>query len=155
MELKSIGKIKVQEDEMFIKVNEEFKDGLKGLEGFSHLDVLWWFDKFDDAQFRSNIIEKKPYKKGPEEIGVFATRSPIRPNPIALSVVSILYIDYEEGKIYIPYIDAFDNSEVLDLKPYTPSVDRVRNCKVPQWCINWPSFMEDSGDFDWKNEFNF
>ena len=88
-------------------------------------------------------------------MGIFATRSPQRPNPIALSVAEILYIDHEAGVIYIAYADARQGSPVLDLKPYTPSLDRVEHPQVPDWCGHWPRSLEESGDFDWENEFNF
>ena len=97
----------------------------------------------------------KPYKKAPEKLGIFAIRSPIRPNPIALSITEITHIDYDNGRIYITYIDAINNSSILDIKPYTPSIDRVEKPTVPNWCNHWPKSYEKSGDFDWGNEFLF
>lgn len=123
MELKEIGKIKVEGENMFLQINKEYIKGLQGLEGFSHIDVLWWFDKCDNSNSRSILETNKPYKKAPEKLGIFSTRSPERPNPIALSVTQVTHIDYEKGKIYITYIDAMNNSSILDLKPYTPSMD--------------------------------
>jgi len=67
----------------------------------------------------------------------------------------VLGIDYEKGRIQIPYIDANDGSPVLDIKPYTPSLDRVEDPGVPAWCRHWPRSLEQSGSFDWENEFNF
>lgn len=64
-------------------------------------------------------------------MGVFATRSPQRPNPIAITTVDIANIDYEEGAIQLYYIDAFDNTDVIDIKPYTPSIDRINNPTTP------------------------
>lgn len=88
-------------------------------------------------------------------MGIFATRSPIRPNPIALTAVEILHNDYEKGVIQIAYIDANDGSPVLDIKPYTPSLDRIEDPKVPAWCAHWPKSLEKSGSFAWEKEFNF
>ena len=88
-------------------------------------------------------------------MGIFATRSPARPNPIALTAVEVIQIDYENGIIRIAYTDANDGTPVLDLKPYTPSIDRVESPDVPDWCAHWPKNVEESGDFDWENEFNF
>jgi len=82
-------------------------------------------------------------------------RSPVRPNPIELSIVDIISIDYEIGLIETSYIDAFDGSDILDIKPYTPSVDRIENPKVPKWCSHWPKCIESSEKFDWNSEFNF
>ncbi|SHK27810.1 tRNA-Thr(GGU) m(6)t(6)A37 methyltransferase TsaA [Clostridium cavendishii DSM 21758] len=155
MELKEIGKIKTEEENMFIQINKEYIKGLQGLEGFSHIDVLWWFDKCDNSNSRSVLEVKKPYKNSPEKLGVFSTRSPERPNPIALSVTQVTHIDYEKGIIYITYIDAMNDSSILDLKPYTPSLDKVEKPYVPQWCSHWPLCYEKSGDFDWQNEFLF
>ncbi len=88
-------------------------------------------------------------------MGTFATRSPRRPNPIALSCACVTYIDVEHGIVGLSYIDAHDQSPVLDIKPYTPSIDRVEVPQVPQWCSHWPSNVETSGDFNWEAEFNF
>ena len=153
--LNPIGKIKVADGGMFIELNKEYVPALKELQGFSHLDVLWWFDKCDNDEARSILEEDSPYKKGPAVVGIFATRSPFRPNPIALSVVQVIYIDYENGRIQIAYIDANDGTPILDLKPYTPSLDRVENPEVPEWCRHWPVSLEKSGEFNWEDEFNF
>ncbi|MNE61354.1 putative tRNA (adenine(37)-N6)-methyltransferase [compost metagenome] len=96
-----------------------------------------------------------PYKSSPPKMGIFATRSPIRPNPVAMSVVQIIDIDAEQGIIQIPYIDANNGTPVIDLKPYTPSLDRVESPSVPNWCKHWPKSIEESGRFNWESEFNF
>lgn len=88
-------------------------------------------------------------------MGIFATRSPMRPNPIALTAVEIINIDYQKGIIQIAYIDANDNTPILDIKPYTPSLDRIENPGVPKWCCHWPKSLEQSAYFDWEKEFNF
>ena len=155
MELKEIGKIKVEGEEMFLQINKEYVKALRGLDGFSNIDVIWWFDKCDNDEERKVLEVKKPYKKAPEVLGVFATRSPERPNPIALSITEITHIDYDNGRIYITYIDAMNGSSILDIKPYTPSVDRVEKPNVPKWCSHWPMSYEESGDFDWEDEFLF
>ena len=74
---------------------------------------------------------------------------------IAVSNVNIAYVDVETGTIGLYYIDAFDGSQVLDLKPYTPSIDRIENPMTPDWCSHWPKSYEESGRFDWEAEFNF
>ena len=155
MEIISIGKIVNKKDNVFIELNPEYSKGLKGLEGFSHIQVLWWADKCDNETGRNTLILKKPYKKGPEEIGVFATRSPGRPNPIAVSNVDISYVDIEKGIIGLYYIDAFDGTQVIDLKPYSPCIDRIEKTKCPDWCSHWPKSYEESANFNWKDEFNF
>jgi tRNA-Thr(GGU) m(6)t(6)A37 methyltransferase TsaA len=144
--------VRTGENGFHLEINGKYLRGLKGLDGFSHLDVFWWCHKLDDGAFRKTMECDTPYKKGPSKIGVFATRSPLRPNPIALSVVPILKIDYTTGLIHIPYIDAEDGTPIIDLKPYHPSIERVRNVAVPEWCRHWPTWYEDSASFDRESE---
>ena len=151
----SIGKINNNDEMVCIKLDAKYSEGLKGLSEYSHVQVLWWADGCDNESDRSILIEDKPYKKGPDKLGVFALHSPERPNPIAVSNVNISYVDEENGILGLYYIDAFDGTNVLDLKPYVPSVDRVKNAKVPNWCSHWPKSYEESGDFDWESEFSF
>ena len=155
IDITPIGKIAIRDDEIVIELNKEFAPALTGLEGFGYIQVLWWFDGCDNKTSRSKLTEKSPYKKGPKILGTFATRSPERPNPIALSCAYVTYIDHENGIIGLAYIDANDGTPVLDIKPYTPSLDRVENPPIPQWCSHWPKCNEASGDFDWSAEFNF
>jgi tRNA-Thr(GGU) m(6)t(6)A37 methyltransferase TsaA len=150
-----IGKINVNEDGMYIELESEYIPALQALDGFSHLNIIWWFGDFDNDEMRSILEAEQPYKKAPAVMGIFATRSPIRPNPIALSTVQVISIDYENGVIHIEYIDANDGSPVLDIKPYTPSLDRVASPDVPEWCRHWPRSLEESENFNWENEFNF
>jgi tRNA-Thr(GGU) m(6)t(6)A37 methyltransferase TsaA len=151
----SIGKISVNKEGMFIKLEQKYVPALQALNGFSHLNVIWWFSDFDTEEARNILETPKPYKKAPEVMGIFATRSPVRPNPIALTAVEIINIDYENGTIQIADIDANDNSPVLDIKPYTPGADRVESPDVPEWCCHWPMSLEESENFDWDKEYNF
>ena len=151
----AIGKISINNEGMFIELDSRYIPAIQALDGFSHLNVIWWFSDFDDKKMRSNLEIPKPYKKSPDVMGVFATRSPVRPNPIALTAVQVIHIDYEKGIIQIAYIDANDGTPVLDIKPYTPSLDRIEIPSVPKWCNHWPKSIEESGSFDWASEFNF
>lgn len=155
MILNPIGKIVVKGSETVIKLDEKYKQALKGLDGFGYIQVVWWFSGCDNKESREKLTVTKPYKNGPEVVGTFATRSPQRPNPIALSSAYVTHIDSEKGSIGIAYIDANNGSPVLDIKPYTPSLDRIENPVVPNWCAHWPKSNEESGSFDWKAEFNF
>lgn len=150
-----IGIIRNNEKGAFIELNSGYHKALQALDGFSHLNIIWWFSGFDTKEARSTLETPKPYKKGPEVMGIFATRSPIRPNPIALTAAQIVHIDYDRGVIELAYIDADNNTPVLDLKPYTPSLDRIQSPGVPDWCDHWPKSIEESGSFDWEKEFNF
>lgn len=151
--LAAIGQVQVAEDGFCLVLDEAYRPALTGLEGFSCLNVLWWANLLDTEEHRAVLTCAKPYKHGPATLGIFATRSPLRPNPIGLSVVSVLHIDDNEGKIYIPYIDAEAGTPILDLKPYHPAADRVKAVAVPAWCRHWPQWLEDSARFDWGAEF--
>lgn len=150
-----IGTFHVTENGTYLKIKPAYKSALQALDGFSHLNIIWWFSELDDKEARSILEAPKPYKNAPEVMGIFATRSPIRPNPLALSTVQVLHIDYEEGLIQITYTDAHNGSPLLDIKPYTPSMDRIESPAVPDWCSHWPDSFETSGGFDWEQEFMF
>lgn len=150
----TIGIIACDGENIRLVLDKRYASALTGLGEFSHIQILWWFSECDNAKDRSILTQKKPYKNSPEVLGTFATRAPMRPNPIALDCVQITYIDYENAVIGLSYIEAFDGSPVLDIKPYTPSLDRVENPVVPKWCSHWPKCCETSGDFDWENEMN-
>lgn len=154
-QVNSIGTIRCGAQGTFLCLDKPFIPALLGLEGFSHLQVLWWFSDFDSDPYRTVLQTPQPYKNGPEQMGIFATRSPVRPNPIGLTTVEILHVDAARGLIEIAYIDAHDSSSILDLKPYTPSFDRLDTPRVPAWCAHWPMSLEASETFDWEAEFNF
>lgn len=154
-ELTQIGIFDSLEDGFAIRIFPEYQKALMGICDFSYLQIIWWFDKCDTKECRAKLIEQKPYKKGPEILGSFATRTPERPNPIALSTVYVLSVDTEKGIIKIPYTDAMLGTPILDIKPYIPSVDRVEKPTMPDWCRHWPDSVETSGDFPWQDEFNF
>lgn len=154
-QVESIGKVSIKEEGVFIELEPKYIPALKALNGFTHLSVVWWFSDFDNKEMRSTLETSQPYKNAPEVMGIFATRSPIRPNPLALTAVQVINIDYVHGILHIAYIDANDGSPVLDIKPYTPSLDRVEAPGVPEWCAHWPESLEQSARFDWESEFNY
>lgn len=137
-----------------ILLDPKYREALIGLEGFSHVQILWWFDGCDNARDRSATTVRNSYAHGPELLGTFATRSPARPNPIAVTVAEVLGIDIDTASIELGFIDALPGTPVLDIKPYTPSLDRVAHPIVPDWCRHWPESYEDSGSFDWEKELN-
>ncbi len=155
LKVKKIGIIRADEAGMRLELNQAYAPALTGIEGFSHLNILWWFSQCDNVPSRNQLVEHSPYKSAPAYMGTFATRSPERPNPIALSCVQVTYIDHQNAVIGLAYIDANDSTPVLDIKPYTPSLDRVENPAVPEWCADWPKCYEDSEKFNWDSVFNF
>jgi len=155
IEIHPIGRVKSGKGVFQIHIGEEYRAGLLGLEGFSHIAVIWWAHLFDKEEYRKILQTDKPYVKGPDRVGIYATRSPIRPNPIGISHAPVLSIDLDGGIITVPYIDTEEDTPVLDIKPYHPSEDRIREAKVPAWCSHWPKYYEESGNFDWNGEFNY
>lgn len=153
--IRPIGTVQAGKDGFAIELLPEYVPALEGLEGFSHAQIVWWFDGCDGEESRAKLAEKKPYTHGPDILGTFATRSPERPNPIAVSTVYVTYVDGDDGTLGLAWIDAEDGTPVLDIKPYTPSADRVERPGVPAWCAGWPKSVEASEDFDWEAEFNF
>jgi tRNA-Thr(GGU) m(6)t(6)A37 methyltransferase TsaA len=106
-------------------VDEPYRDGLLGLEGYSHAHILTWLDRAP-----RNLIIQKP-RHASEAKGVFALRSPIRPNPLGLHTVRLLAIDAANGRIELEAIDALDGTPVIDIKPYFPSVDAIADATTP------------------------
>jgi tRNA-Thr(GGU) m(6)t(6)A37 methyltransferase TsaA len=154
-QVNSIGKVNINREGIFIALDLQYIPALQVLDGFSHLNVLWWFSDFDDEEMRGILEMPQPYKNAPTIMGIFATRAPIRPNPLALSTVLVIDIDYENGLIEITDIDANDGTPLLDIKPYTPSLDRVEKPSVPEWCSHWPVSLEEAENFNWEKEVNF
>lgn len=153
MRITAIGSIEIEGDATSVVLDKAYIPALDGLDGFSHVAILWWFDGFDTPEDRRTVVTPVPYPTRPGDAGVFATRSPRRPNPLALTVAEILAIDHGAGTIRVGYVDANPGSPVVDLKPYSPCLDRVADPAVPEWCAHWPRSLEESADFDWEGEF--
>jgi len=92
----------------------EYEAGLKDVEGFSHLFVLWIFHRATGY----DLVATPPVDPRPH--GVFSTRSPRRPNPIGLTVVKVLGV--EGNKVRVRGVDMLDGTPILDIKPYMSSV---------------------------------
>lgn len=114
-----------------IVLEKKYQPGLLGLEGFSHVFVFWWFDRNDTAAKRQ-ILQVHPRGNPANPLtGVFATRAPVRPNLIALTLCRIISI--RENVIEVESIDAMPDTPVLDLKPYTGEGERAGAFRVPDW----------------------
>lgn len=139
-----IGYVRRTESGIRLEIGEPFRPALRQLDHFSHVMVLWWADRFDDAESRSNLQTRPPYAE--ERVtGVFATRAPYRPNPIAVTICKLLGVDEEGGTVRVADIDALDGTQVVDLKAYFPVCDRVREAHIPEWLAGWPEWMPDTG----------
>lgn len=153
IQLSPVGHVVIDGQGFFLQIEAPYRSALRGLAGFSHVDVLWWCHGLDNPECRRIVECPQPYRKAPAKLGVFATRSPARPNPIALTVVPVLDIAHENGLVRVGYIDAENGSPILDIKPYHPATDRVQNVSVPAWCAHWPKWYEENANFDWSAEF--
>jgi len=124
-----VGWVRKADGKTFIEIEKQYEDALLGLDGFSHIHVIWWFHKNDTPEKR-RVLRVHP-RANPDNplTGVFATRSPVRPNLTALTVCKILSV--EGRRVSIESIDAFDGTPVIDLKPYVPG-DSLANVRVPQ-----------------------
>jgi tRNA-Thr(GGU) m(6)t(6)A37 methyltransferase TsaA len=112
-----------------IVFREDLTEALEGVEEFSHLFVLFWLDKMSDEERKT----MKVHPRGRADmtlLGIFATRTPHRPNPIGLTRVKLLKI--EGNVLTVQGLDAYDGTPVLDIKPFD-SWDTTEDFKVPEW----------------------
>lgn len=137
MELKPIGRVRnpVREpaqkewNAVFseILIHKRLARALEGLEAFSHLIVFYGLNQ-------SRGYDLKVHPKGREDlplVGLFATRSPRRPNPLAFSVCRL--IRRRGTRLLVKGLDAIDGTPVLDVKPYIPARDCIKKARVPAW----------------------
>lgn len=111
----------------YIVFEKEYRqpEALRGIENFSHLWLIFHFDKADKKQYTPTV--RPPKLGGNKRIGVFATRSPYRPNPIGLSLVKLVkVVETKEGLVLeVEGADLVDGTPILDIKPYLPFVESV------------------------------
>ena len=114
----------VKELKARIVFTEEFRDP-SALEGFSHLGLLWDFSKVKDDKWKPTV--RPPRLGGNKRMGVFATRSPFRPNPIGLSCVKLEEIlETKDGRVLVVSgADLMDGTPIFDIKPYLPFTDCI------------------------------
>ena len=126
-----VGVVRKNEEGAWIEIFEPYSDALLGLEGFSHIQVFFWFHENDTADRRKTLrVHPRKDKKNPLS-GVFATHSPLRPNLIGLTICKIKLI---RGRhIEIEDIDAFDGTPVIDIKCYIPSSVAESDIRLPAW----------------------
>ena len=106
------------------KPEYSMREAFRGLDGFSHIWVIWNFSLTERDGFSPTV--RPPRLGGKKRVGVFATRSPYRPNPIGLSCVKLEKTDYEKGKgtvLYVSGIDMANGTPIYDIKPYLPIAD--------------------------------
>ena len=105
-----------------LEIYPEFTDGLKDLDGFSHIYLIYHLHKVDQSKLRvTPFLDTVPR-------GIFATRAPSRPNSIGLSLVKLERI--KGNCVYLEQIDILDGTQLLDLKPYIPAFENVEKIRT-------------------------
>ena len=105
-----------------IEIYPEFTEGIKDLDGFSHIYLIYHLHKVRQAKLTvTPFLDKEVH-------GVFATRAPSRPNPIGLSLVKLIRV--KGNLIYVDDIDILDGTPLLDIKPYIPEFENSNNIRV-------------------------
>jgi len=122
------GEVRWEEIESELTIDAEWAGALDGIDGFSHVWVIF----FLSGSPPPDAPRTHPQGRGDLPlVGRFATRSPVRPNPIAMTAVELLAV--EGNRLQVRGLDAFDGTPVLDLKPYLPRGDSIPQARVPDW----------------------
>lgn len=113
-------------DVSHIRLLPKYAKGLGGLTGYSHIIVLFWVHRAKEWKMPKNH-NKPPHVK------LFATRMPVRPNSVGMSVVELLHFSTDTGEVIVKGLDALDGTPVIDIKPYIPNFDSYPDACVPEW----------------------
>ncbi|RLI10600.1 tRNA (N6-threonylcarbamoyladenosine(37)-N6)-methyltransferase TrmO [Candidatus Bathyarchaeota archaeon] len=135
-EVRFIGEVESAGDTATIRIYPEFCPGLLGVEDYSHLIVLYWLHLRDDEKNRGTLRVIPRRHEGAPLTGVFACRSPSRPNPIGLTVVELEAV--EGCRLTVGGLDALEGSPIIDIKPYSPRGDSVPDARAPEWTFRGP-----------------
>jgi tRNA-Thr(GGU) m(6)t(6)A37 methyltransferase TsaA len=118
-----------EEMESRIVLDGQWAKGLQGLDEFSHVVVIFWLDGPNETEVPLQVHPEA--KDDLPLVGLFATRTPLRPNPIGLTSVELLSV--EGTTLRVRGLDAFDGTPVLDIKPYLIRGDLKPEASVPRW----------------------
>ena len=130
-----------------LQILEAYRPALRGLGSCTHAIILWWADRLDTPNGRDgDLVVDLPYAPG-VKTGIFANRSQARPNPIAITTCFLLHVDEQAGTVDLAWIDAFDGTPVLDIKPYLPMSDLALDAAYPEWLEGFPVSMEAAASF--------
>lgn len=138
--LNSAGTIFNRSGEIYIQFNE------MPVITSPYIKVLWWFSKFDSNMYRRTVECDPPYENAPRS-GIFATRSPVRPNPIAMTVVRVIKADIDARRVYVDLNECFDNTPCLGVWNYGLNKDYVSNVQVPEWLDHWPEWKTETSNY--------
>ena len=123
-----------------IIINKEYVDCLDGIEDFSHIVVLFWTHKVPNNARQIKKVHPAGLKQMPIK-GIFATRSPVRPNPICKTTVKL--IERKGSTLMVEGLDAIDDTPVLDIKPHIPFYDSPLNVKLADWMYRLMQKLKD------------
>jgi tRNA (adenine37-N6)-methyltransferase len=129
--LDPVGVVKKRDQRAWLEIKPEYAPALKGLEGFSHLWVFYWFHENDTPEQRRTLMVHPRRDPANPLTGVFACRSPERPNLIGFTACRIIKV--EGNVVEVADLDARDQTPILDLKPYIPSGDAIPEARTPEW----------------------
>jgi tRNA-Thr(GGU) m(6)t(6)A37 methyltransferase TsaA len=124
-----MGMVESTDETSTLRIYPEYCPALLGIERYSHLIVLYWFHLRDNPEHRKTLQVTPPRHEGAPLTGVFACRSPSRPNPIGVTVVKLERVD--GCKLIVSGLDALEGSPIVDLKPYNPDSDSVPEADAP------------------------
>lgn len=112
-------------------LDPRYAAGLQGLEGFSHLIVVFYLHQATGFDPAKQMLRRPRGMESMQGVGVFAQRTKYRPNPIGVSSVELRAI--RDNVLIVRGLDALDGTPVLDLKPYIPAFDRIADARTPRW----------------------
>jgi tRNA (adenine37-N6)-methyltransferase len=113
-----------------IHLTEDLGGGLKGLEEFSHLVIVFHMHQASHEP-NTDLVRRPQGRADMPEVGIFAQRAKHRPNPIGITAVKLLEV--QGSTLIVSGLDAIDGSPVLDIKPYVPQFDRIGKPRIPNW----------------------
>ena len=144
--LSQMGTVRKTKGCYYLEVSENFDSYIKVLQGYSHIKIIWWFHKFEKDIYKRTLESVPPYEGAPKT-GIFASRSPVRPNPLAVTTAKILGIDNVLKRIKVSLLDCFDDTPFLGISPYIPEDDFVSSYRLPSWLEHWSPYHDDR-DFE-------
>lgn len=115
-----------------IEIDAAWVEALDGIEGFSHIWVVWWLDRFEEPPASPRV-----HPEGRAEmplVGLLATRSPHRPCPVAMTAVKLL--EHHGARLRVQGLDAYVGTPVLDIKPYLRRGDLIPDATMPDWLVD-------------------
>jgi tRNA (adenine37-N6)-methyltransferase len=129
--LNPVGVVKKQGQRTWLEIFPEYAPALSGIQGFSHLWVFYWFHENDRPEERQTLQVHPRRDPANPLTGVFATRSPVRPNLIGFTACRLIKVD--GNVVEVADLDARDGSPIVDLKPYIPTGDAIPEARTPEW----------------------